>query len=118
VTGIDSAAAISVGDHSCALTASGKAYCWGPNWYGGLGIGTVSLPQCAISAGNPPCSTTPVEVSGGLTFATISARSGHTCAVTTTGVAYCWGENNGGQLGIGVADQDKHYVPERVRDHP
>jgi alpha-tubulin suppressor-like RCC1 family protein len=38
-------------------------------------------------------------VSGGLQFQSISAGETFTCGVTTTGVAYCWGDNVYGQLG-------------------
>jgi alpha-tubulin suppressor-like RCC1 family protein len=40
-------------------------------------------------------------VSGGFTFASIRAGFGFTCGLTTGGVAYCWGQNEMGQLGIG-----------------
>ncbi len=73
--------------HTCGVTTSGAAYCWGDNGRGQLGNGTYTN------------STTPVPVAGGLTFAAVSAGYLHTCGVTKSGAAYCWGEGGMGQLG-------------------
>jgi alpha-tubulin suppressor-like RCC1 family protein len=40
-------------------------------------------------------------VAGGLTFASLTAGFYHTCGLTGSGVAYCWGANGSGQLGDG-----------------
>ena len=91
--------------HSCGLTISGAAYCWGDNGLGELGAGTTTGPeQCGPDEYRPdgwPCSPVPVAVVGGLTFTQISTGDLHTCGVTTGGAAYCWGSNNAGQLGTG-----------------
>ena len=76
--------------HTCGLTVTGNAYCWGFNDFGQLGDGSTTG------------SLTPVLVSGGIRFSSISTRGGHTCGVTSVGDAYCWGENFRGQLGDGT----------------
>lgn len=88
-------------DHTCGVTTSGAAYCWGLNIASELGDGTTTGPQQCETY---PCSTTPSAVAGGLTFATVSAGAGgfHSCGVTTSGAAYCWGDNELGELGNGT----------------
>jgi len=83
------------GSHTCGITTSGAAYCWGYGSYGALGTGTTAS------------ASAPVAVSGGLTFAKVSAGGAHTCGVTTLGVVYCWGSRGSGRLGDGLAD----YAP-------
>jgi len=87
-------------NHACALDQTGKAYCWGVNTHGQLGVGD--------SSHRP----VPTAVAGNLTFTTISAGAQHTCAVTTDGTAYCWGSNAWGRLGTG--DTESHDTPVRV----
>ena len=82
--------------HSCALTSSGSAWCWGDNFSGQLGAVTTE-----ICASTRPCATQAVEVQGGLTFQNIEAGNQFTCGVVTSGEAYCWGANSSGQLGNG-----------------
>jgi len=77
--------------HTCGITVAGKAYCWGYNGWGNLGDGS-----------NASFSSTPVAVSGGITFRAISAGADHTCGVATDNRAFCWGNNDWRQLGTGT----------------
>lgn len=92
--------------HTCALTSAGAAWCWGRNNRGQLGDGT--------STGR----VLPVAVTGGHELRQISTGGfnvGHTCALDEAGAAWCWGDNERGQLGIGSADIDvSHRRPAQV----
>jgi alpha-tubulin suppressor-like RCC1 family protein len=90
------------GDHTCALDTTGTAYCWGDNTYGELGDGHTG-----------GSSNVPVIVHTSASRATraltqITAGGDHTCALDTTGTAYCWGRNNDGQLGHPGTSQTAH----------
>ena len=81
------------GGHACALTSGGAAYCWGYNGAGQLGVAAVAY------------SSSPLPVSGGLSFTTISAgENGQTCAVAAGGAGDCWGSNTNGELGNGTTN--------------
>jgi alpha-tubulin suppressor-like RCC1 family protein len=90
---------------TCGVTTENRAYCWGYNGDGRLGDGTTGPERCLTDqvAGGLPCSTRPVAVAGGLHFAQVAVASGHACGLTTTDRrAYCWGNNQLGQLGDGT----------------
>ncbi len=66
------------GEHACALTPEGEAFCWGYGPEGALGV-------------RQDTAWVPTPVATDLRFASISAGGQRTCAVTTDGAAYCWG---------------------------
>jgi alpha-tubulin suppressor-like RCC1 family protein len=90
--------------HTCGVTSDGSAYCWGESSRGSLGHGAFTGPEvCQIGDSfSRACSTSPVRVSGSETWTAVSAGDGHTCALSSTGAAYCWGQNDLGQLGVGT----------------
>lgn len=90
------------GFHTCALTSSGAAYCWGSNVVGAVGSGDQARTI-----------TVPTPVAGNHTFKAIATGFYTTCAITTTGEAYCWGYGQFGQLGTGVSVEAER-TPARV----
>ncbi len=153
-------ASLSGGDfHTCGVTVSGEAYCWGLNRKGQLGngtgdradsttprlvsgglvfrsvtagdsytcgIGTNDVAYCWGYNGEPTLGRetgdfndpVPAAVAGGLLFASVSSSWFHTCGLTTGGVAYCWGDNEFGQIGNGQISLRNVRVPVRVVGHP
>ena len=87
------------GQHTCALTSSGVAYCWGRGESGQLGV----PPPVTVCDDPLPvaCGLVPLPVDGGLRFERLSAGGQHTCGLTADGSAWCWGSNAFGQLGNG-----------------
>lgn len=77
--------------HTCGLTLDGAAYCWGSNHDGELGDPTVPIHCVALPAVVACLRDFPVPVGGGLRFTQISAGAMHSCGVTATGAAHCWG---------------------------
>jgi len=86
-------AAIAAGPRpaTCGVATSGAAYCWGRN----DGIAMLG----GTSNGS---STVPSAVWGGVSFASLSAGSTHTCGIGAGGSAYCWGPAVTGALGDGT----------------
>ena len=83
------AVALSVGSrHACAVLTTGAVECWGANYWGQLGDGTVLQRSRAV----------PVRGLAGRAIA-ISAGRYYTCAALHNGRVECWGSNFYGQLG-------------------
>ncbi len=89
-------ALVAGGQHTCGLVSGGTAYCWGRNSEGQLGDGT-----------SGDVRTAPVAVSGGRTYTALVAGWSHTCGLVSGGTAYCWGDNQFGQLGDGTSGTNR-----------
>lgn len=122
---------LAVGDHhTCVMPGQGEvgwsyngsAYCWGSNSHGQLGNGTGGAGQF---------SATPVRVSPifqfGLTnpdnmppptSGLLAAGQAHTCAVTISHAAACWGSEYWGTLGNGVKGTNLVEYPTLFANKP
>ncbi len=85
------------GDHTCGIKSNGAAYCWGDNRFGQLGVARFDT-TCGTGDAKFGCSIRPAAVQPGVQFAAISAGARHTCAITASREAYCWGANDQGQV--------------------
>lgn len=89
----------------CILDADGLAYCWGD---GPLGIDGTYQSRTPV----------PVDTTGALagkTLVDITAGESHACAVDDAGKAYCWGQDNFGEVGNGPDGPTQ--VPVAVKDN-
>jgi len=106
VTGGHGFAALEVGTGiSCGLNLAGAPYCWGSNRLG----------QVGNSGATDDGSSVPLSVGGGLRMRTLAAGMFHVCGVTETGIAYCWGSNRRGELGVGDAQLE---ICDPTNGHP
>lgn len=89
---------------TCGITLTRSAECWGGPRYASLGNNSYFY------------SENPVEVEdfGGdplTSLDSVAAGSWHACATDDYGDAWCWGENNAGQLGNGATIFSRFAVP-------
>lgn len=81
--------------HTCALDSRGRAFCWGSNKQGELGVRTPQ--ECGYGRHGegefcfPSGSREPVAVGGGMRFRAISAGTNVSCGLDGRGRAWCWG---------------------------
>ena len=92
--------------HTCARLDNGAVKCWGWNNFAQLGLGDTDARGDGLNAtgqsemGN---NLPPVDLGNGRTALQLVAGNVHTCARLDNGVVKCWGWNNFGQLGLGIA---------------
>ncbi len=85
--------------HTCALLDDGTVKCWGANSNRRLGLGDTD--HRGDGPGEMGDALPAVPLGTGRTATQIAAGDYHTCAVLDDATTKCWGNNRGGQLGLG-----------------
>jgi alpha-tubulin suppressor-like RCC1 family protein len=92
ITSLSEIVAIDAGaDHGISLDSEGRVWCWGYNYAGQLGNGSLADSNVPVQVGN---------LSG---IVGIAAGGNASFALTSTGTVLAWGDNFVGQLGNGTA---------------
>jgi hypothetical protein len=81
-------------DTYCGIDAGAALWCWGSNYQGQVGDGTIWNNR-----------DEPVPIGAGTSFDLVRVGDASTCALALGGRPYCWGENESGQVGDGTTVQ-------------
>ena len=107
---LDSVIAIAGGwHHFCALTSQNKAYCWGKNSSGELGLGNTSSKS---KANLVKASSSDTQGLGGIVKLILGQK--HTCALLSDQTVKCWGQQEHGRLGNGQTSASNIQYPVQV----
>ena len=94
----------------CGIFSDEMIKCWGRNDYGGLGNGTTSsVPSATPTSVTGPLATKKVSF---ISSQVVGGSASYSCALTTDGEIYCWGQGSLGQLGYGTAANS--FTPVKV----
>ena len=87
--------------HSLALKTNCTLWAWGDNSQGQLGIGGTWIDGGGYWYVIPTYSYTPAQVGTDSDWITVSGGYDHSLGIKTNATLWIWGNNEGGQLGIG-----------------
>lgn len=95
-------------EHTCGLTALGRAWCWGSNNSGNLGNGDVTRKS----------QTSPVRVviDPAISFETMALGGELSCGLTKDRAVWCWGDNTNLALGRDDSTLKISATPLRLDD--
>jgi alpha-tubulin suppressor-like RCC1 family protein len=104
------------GDATCGLLPLGRGYCFGR----GTLLGAARDTSCFDDRtnGRVPCTLVPLPIAGKLTLTSISVGETVACGTATDGRAYCWGNQESGQLGNGNSTGGTSQAPSLVAGTP
>ncbi|MDQ2077134.1 hypothetical protein [Marinimicrobium sp. ABcell2] len=123
------------GHSTCAIDASGTAYCWSSGSQPAVVAGGMPFVELAVgsttlfgltaegdtySIGNPtnnPPPSSATLVASAPKFEQIVSGQSHRCGLTSDGTAYCWGGNRDGQSGA-PSDTSSVSAPRAVDGDP
>lgn len=88
--------------HACALLKNGQVRCWGANSYGVLGQGDTVNRAWLTSQLSDITSIPNINLGTGRTAIKLSSGMSHVCAILDNQKLKCWGDNLGGELGLGA----------------
>ncbi len=83
-------------DHACAITVTGKSYCWGAQYSGGLGNGLITS-EAGSGVQVPALVIEPLGFSGA--WSKIATGDYFNCMIDDDGKGYCVGRADYGMLG-------------------
>ncbi|MBN2724700.1 MAG: hypothetical protein JXR95_11575 [Deltaproteobacteria bacterium] len=93
-------------DTSCAVDTTGFGWCWGYNYFDQMGVGELH----GTTEVNSPVG---VAMPDSVLFTAITVGGYHVCGISENNGAWCWGNNDFGQLGIGTTSAA--YEPREVQ---
>lgn len=94
--------------HTCGINLNGELYCWGDNSFNQLGDGTSNDSNVPVKVDD---SLYPVEDEK---FIKVLASNEFSCALSTVGLLYCWGDNENNQLATDSIDES--FSPKLIVD--